>query len=64
MKNASNEHDIRRPPIGRVVSAEVVVLNDGTHLLQGEAEIFEENDHLDSLPQNGKSVSIHPGGSR
>lgn len=52
------EHDIRNPPVGRVVSAEVAVLDDGTHLLQGEAEIFEESDHLDSLPQNGKSVNI------
>jgi hypothetical protein len=50
------EHDIRNPPVGRVVSAEVVVLDDGTHLLQGEAEIFEESDHLDSLSQNGKSI--------
>ncbi|MFM8294731.1 MAG: hypothetical protein ACKN9E_09325, partial [Microcystaceae cyanobacterium] len=53
------EHDIRNPPVGRVVSAEVIVLNDGTHLLQGEAEIFEEFDHLGSLPQNGKSIKIH-----
>ncbi|WP_375468116.1 hypothetical protein [uncultured Nostoc sp.] len=52
------EHDIRNPPIGRVVSAEVVVLDDGTHLLQGEAEIFEESDNLDSLPKNDKSIKI------
>jgi hypothetical protein len=53
------EHDIRNPPVGRIVSAEVVVLDDGTHLLQGEAEIFEESDHLAPFPQNGKSVNIH-----
>jgi hypothetical protein len=53
------EHDIRNPPVGRVVSAEVVVLDDGTHSLQGEVEIFEESDHLDSLPQNGKFIKIH-----
>ncbi|MEM6868291.1 MAG: hypothetical protein AAF528_07915 [Cyanobacteria bacterium P01_C01_bin.121] len=52
------EHDIRNPPVGRIVSAEVVVLDDGTHLLQGEAEIFEESDHLGSIPQNGKSIKI------
>jgi len=53
------EHDIRNPPVGRVVSAEVVVLDDGTHLLQGAAEIFEESDHLDPLSRNGKSIKIH-----
>jgi hypothetical protein len=52
------EHDIRKPPIGRVISAEVEVLDDGTHLLQGEAEIFEESDNLELLPQNGKSIKI------
>lgn len=52
------EHDIRNPPIGRVISAEVVVLDDGTHLLQGEAEIFEESDDLETLPKNGKSIKI------
>jgi hypothetical protein len=52
------EHDIRKPPIGRVVSAEVVVLEDGTHLLQAEAEIFEESDDFDSLPKNNKTVKI------
>jgi hypothetical protein len=52
------EHDIRKPPIGRVISAEVEVRDDGTHLLQGEAEIFEESDNLELLPQNGKSIKI------
>lgn len=52
------EHDIRKPPIGRVVSAEVVVLEDGTHLLQAEAEIFEASDDFDSLPKNHKYVKI------
>ncbi|MBD2245787.1 hypothetical protein [Nostoc sp. FACHB-888] len=52
------EHDIRNPPIGRVVSAEVIVLDDGTHVLQGEAEVFEESDNLDSLPKNDKSIKI------
>lgn len=52
-------HDIRKPPIGRVVSAEVVVLDDGTHLLQGEAEIFEASDNFNLLAKNGKSVKIH-----
>ncbi|MFG3817211.1 hypothetical protein [Limnothrix redekei] len=56
----TSEHDIRTPPIGRVVSAEVVVLDDGTHVLQGEAEIFEESDYLDSMPQDGKFIKIRP----
>lgn len=53
------EHDIRNPPMGRVVSAEIVVLDDGTHLLQGEAEIFEETDDLNSLGNDGKAVKIY-----
>ncbi len=52
------EHDIRKPPIGRVCSAEVVVLDDGTHLLQGEAEIFEESDNFESIPKSEKVIKI------
>lgn len=52
------EHDIRSPPFGRVISAEVEVLEDGTHLLQGEAEIFEESDNFDLLPPSTKVVEI------
>jgi hypothetical protein len=51
-------HDIRKPPIGRVCSAEVVVLDDGTHLLQGEAEIFEESDNFESIPKSEKVIKI------
>lgn len=51
-------HDIRKPPIGRVCSAEVVVLDDGTHLLQGEAEIFEESDDFESIPKSEKVIKI------
>jgi hypothetical protein len=54
----TNGHDIRKPPVGRVISAEMVVLDDGIHLLQGEAEIFEESDHIGSMPQYGKSIKI------
>jgi hypothetical protein len=51
-------HDIRKPPIGRICSAEVVVLDDGTHLLQGEAEIFEESDDFNSISRSEKVVKI------
>lgn len=51
-------HDIRKPPIGRVCSAEVVVLDDGTHLLQCEAEIFEESDNFESIPKSEKVIKI------
>ncbi|MBD1926327.1 hypothetical protein H6F74_08710 [Trichocoleus sp. FACHB-90] len=51
-------HDIRKPPIGRVISAEVVVLDDGTHLLEGEAEIFDGSANFDLPSENGKCVKI------
>ncbi len=37
------EHDIRNPPIGRIVSGEIFELEDGNYLLQGEAEVFDES---------------------
>ena len=52
------EHDIRRPPIGRIVSAEVIKLQDGEYALQGTAELFEESDSLESLTGDGRKIPI------
>ena len=52
------EHDIRRPPIGRIVSAEVIKLQDGEYALQGTAELFEESDSLESLIGDGRKIPI------
>ncbi len=52
------EHDIRYPPVGRVISAEVVELPDGEYALQGAAEIFEEDDSLESLRGDGRTISV------
>lgn len=52
------EHDIRRPPIGRIVSAEVIKLQDGEYALQSTAELFEESDSLESLTGDGRKIPI------
>lgn len=51
-------HNIRKPSVERICSAKVIILNDGTHLLQSEAEIFEESDALASAPKSEKVVKI------
>lgn len=44
------EHDPRHPPIGRMISAEVVQLPDGEFGVSAQMEIFDEADHvLDEL---------------
>ena len=40
------EHDPRIPPIGRIVSARLVVLDDGAYAVQGVAEMFEDGDQI------------------
>lgn len=52
------EHDIRYPPRGRVVSAEVIKLHDGEYALQGTAEVFEESDSIESLTGDGRKIPI------
>ena len=51
-------HDIRYPPIGRVVSSEVIKLQDGEYALQGTLELFEESDSLESLIGDGRKIPI------
>jgi len=52
------EHDVRYPPIGRVVEAKVIKLKDGEHALQGSVELFEESDNLESLAGDGRRIPI------
>jgi len=52
------EHDIRRPPIGRIVSAKVAKLQDGQYALVATAELFEKSDSLESLTGDGRKIPI------
>jgi hypothetical protein len=52
------EHDIRRPPIGRIVSAKVTKLQDGQYALVATAELFEKSDSLESLTGDGRKIPI------
>jgi len=47
-------HDIRYPPLGRVISAEVVPLEDGEFALETMAELWEEGDPPDRLRGDGR----------
>ncbi|PSO50582.1 MAG: hypothetical protein BRC33_02810 [Cyanobacteria bacterium SW_9_44_58] len=53
------EHDIRNPPVGRIVSAEIVKLEDGNYLLEGEAEVFESTDDLSKIKDTSKSIRTY-----
>ena len=52
------EHDIRWPPIGRIVSAEVVELDDGEYGLLATLEEFEDTDSLDALAGDGRRIPL------
>jgi hypothetical protein len=49
-------HDIRYPPLGRVVSAEVIKLPDGEYALQATGELFEESDSPHKLAGDGREI--------
>jgi hypothetical protein len=51
-------HDIRYPPIGRVVSGEVIKLPDGHFALEANCEIFEESDSIDILTGDGREIPL------
>lgn len=51
-------HDIRYPPLGRIVSAEVIKLPDGEYALQATGELFEELDPLEELAGDGREVPV------
>lgn len=47
-------HDIRHPPLGRTVAAEVVPLENGEFALEATAECWEDGDTLESLRGDGR----------
>ena len=51
-------HDIRYPPVGRIVSAEIIKLSDGEYALLGTAEVFDESDTLESLVGDGRRIKV------
>jgi hypothetical protein len=51
------EHDPRIAPIGRVVAARVVALDDGEYGIQGDIEIFEPGDAL-PLEEGGREIPM------
>lgn len=52
------EHDIRNAPIGRIVTAEVIKLQDGEYALQSTSELFEESESLELLSGDGRRIKI------
>jgi hypothetical protein len=52
----TREHDIRKVPIGRVVSATVVRLDDGEFAVKGTLEVFEESDTLSTVRGDGRRI--------
>jgi len=51
-------HDIRKPIIGRLVSAEIVELPDGEYAVDGIGEVFEPSDAGASLAGDGRKILI------
>jgi hypothetical protein len=54
----SVNHDIRQPTVGRLVSAEVVKMEDGEYAVDGIGELFEPTDTLASLIGDGRKMNI------
>ena len=54
----THEHDIRKPPIGRVASATIVQLEDGEFAITGRVEVFEEGDTLFSVRGDGRRILV------
>lgn len=51
------EHDPRIEPVGRVISAEIVKLDDGEFALEATSELFDELDKLEEI--NDRELLIH-----
>lgn len=54
-------HDIRYPPLGRAVSAELIQLQDGEYGLQLTTQIFEPSDSPQSLTGDGRRMVVREG---
>ncbi len=51
-----DNHDPRKPPLGRLIEAKVVPLPDGEYGLEGISEIFEDGDLPESLIGDGRKI--------
>lgn len=51
------EHDPRIEPIGRILSAEIIKLEDGEYALEATNEIFDDFDKLEDI--NDKELVVH-----
>ena len=51
-------HDIRHPPLGRIISAEVVPLEDGKYALETTNECWEQDDTPELLRGDGRSLRL------
>lgn len=52
------EHDLRKPPVGRIIGSEVIQLEDGERAIESTVEIFEEGDSADLVVGDGRSMEI------
>ena len=53
------QHDIRYPPVGRMVSAEVISLEDGEFALDAVSELWEPGDTSEVLRGDGRSIPLN-----
>lgn len=51
-------HDLRHPPIGRMVSTRLMEQEGGEHILQGTFEIWDEVDKISAPPENGRKIDV------
>jgi hypothetical protein len=52
------QHDLRYPPLGRVVAARLVELPDGELAVEGDQELWEADDDARSAAGDGRGVPI------
>lgn len=52
------EHDPRIPPVGRVISASIIELEDGEYAVDGIAEIFENVEEIE-YKDDGREIPIY-----
>lgn len=51
-------HDIRHPPIGRIVSTRLIKQEDGEYVLEGTFEIWDKNDDISSSIGDGRKIKL------
>jgi hypothetical protein len=52
------EHDLRKPPVGRIIASEVIQLEDGERAIESTVEIFEEGDSADLMAGDGQRFAF------